>query len=520
MEITQTQSAGLTREFKVVVAAKDIEEKLNIRLAEVQGMVNLPGFRPGKVPLTLVKKRFGASVMGEVLEQVVQDSSSQALTENNVRPAMQPQIEIEKFDEGADLEYKLKVEVMPEIVPVDFSTIEVERESAEIGEDEIEQAMSRIAEQNQQTKPVEKKRAVKSGDVVVIDFTGKLEGKDDDRLKGEGARLTLGSNTFIAGFEDQLVGAKPGETREVKVSFPEEYGNTELAGKEAVFTVEVKELHEPIPVEMNDEFAKNLGFDDLEGVKAAIRQQIESEYKQAARTKVKRRLLDKLAESHSFEVPQGMLDAEYETIVRQVAGEDHNHDHTHDHDHDHDHGHDHDHDHAHGHEHHHHAVDEKLSDEEKAEYRTIAERRVRLGLLLSEVGRLNNIDVGDDEVQRAMIQEASRYPGQERQVVEFYRGNPQALANLRAPLFEEKIIDFILEMAQVSEKTVTPEELFKPIDEDGEEAEDGKKKPAKKAAAKKTKAADTDAKADKDAKDDGAEAKPKKPAKKAAAKSE
>ena len=546
MEITQTQSAGLTREFKVVVAAKDIEEKLNIRLAEVQGMVNLPGFRPGKVPLTLVKKRFGASVMGEVLEQVVQDSSSQALAENNVRPAMQPQIEIEKFDEGADLEYKLKVEVMPEIVPVDFSTIEVERETAEIAEEEIEQAMSRIAEQNQQTKPVEKKRAVKSGDVVVIDFTGKLEGKDDDRLKGEGARLTLGSNTFIAGFEDQLVGAKPGETREVKVTFPEEYGNAELAGKEAVFTVEVKELHEPIPVEMNDEFAKSLGFDDLEGVKAAIRQQIEGEYKQAARTRVKRRLLDKLAESHSFEVPQGMLDAEYETIVRQIAGADHDHAHDHDHDHDHDHAHDHDHDHAHDHDHDHdhahdhdhdhdhdhghdhdhkHAVDEKLNDEEKSEYRTIAERRVRLGLLLSEVGRLNNIDVSDEEVQRAMIQEASRYPGQERQVVEFYRGNPQALANLRAPLFEEKIIDFILEMAKVSEKTVTAEELFKPIDEDGEEAGADKKKPAKKAAAKKTKAADKDAKADAkdtkaDAKDEAAEAKPKKPAKKAAAKSE
>ena len=520
MEITQTQSAGLTREFKVVVAAKDIEEKLNIRLAEVQGMVNLPGFRPGKVPLTLVKKRFGASVMGEVLEQVVQDSSSQALAENNVRPAMQPQIEIEKFDEGADLEYKLKVEVMPEIVPVDFSTIEVERETAEIAEDEIEQAMSRIAEQNQQTKPVEKKRAVKSGDVVVIDFTGKLEGKDDDRLKGEGARLTLGSNTFIAGFEDQLVGAKPGDTREVKVTFPEEYGNAELAGKEAVFTVEVKELHEPIPVEMNDEFAKSLGFDDLEGVKAAIRQQIEGEYKQAARTRVKRRLLDKLAESHSFEVPQGMLDAEYETIVRQIAGADHDHAHDHDHDHDHGHDHDHDHDHAHDHDHghHKHAVDEKLNDEEKAEYRTIAERRVRLGLLLSEVGRLNNIDVSDEEVQRAMIQEASRYPGQERQVVEFYRGNPQALANLRAPLFEEKIIDFILEMAKVSERTVTAEELFKPIDEDGEEAGADKKKPAKKAAAKKTKAADKDAKAD--AKDEAAEAKPKKPAKKTAAKSE
>lgn len=507
MEITQTQSAGLTREFKVVVAAKDIEEKLNIRLAEVQGMVNLPGFRPGKVPLTLVKKRFGASVMGEVLEQVVQDSSTQALAENNVRPAMQPQIEIEKFDEGADLEYKLKVEVMPEIVPVDFSTIEVERETAEVSEEEIERAMSRIAEQNQQTKPVEKKRAVKSGDVVVIDFTGKLEGKEDDRLKGEGARLTLGSNTFIAGFEDQLLGAKPGETREVKVTFPEEYGNAELAGKEAVFTVEVKELHEPIPVEINDEFAKSLGFDDLAGLKAAIRQQIEGEYKQAARTKVKRRLLDKLAELHSFEVPQGMLDAEYETIVRQVVGAEHDHDHDHDHD----------------HGHHHHAVDEKLSDEEKAEYRAIAERRVRLGLLLSEVGRLNNIDVGDDEVQRAMIQEASRYPGQERQVIEFYRGNPQALANLRAPLFEEKIIDFILEMAKVTEKTVTPEDLFKPIDEDGEQAGGGKKKPAKKAAAKKAKAADKDAKeaaAAPAAEDDSAEAKPKKAAKKAAAKSE
>ncbi|KZD09872.1 trigger factor [Oceanibaculum pacificum] len=518
MEITETNSSGLIREYKVVVAAKDIEQKMNVRLAEVQGMVNLPGFRPGKVPLSLVKKRFGPSVMGEVLEQVVQDSSTQAMSERDVRPALQPKIEITKFDEGADLEYTMKVEVMPEITPVDFSSIEVERETAEVAADEVEKALGRIAEQQQQTNKVEDVRPVKSGDVVVIDFTGKLEGKDDDRLKGEGARLALGSNSFIAGFEDQVVGAKVGETREVKVSFPEDYGNADLAGKEAVFTVEVKELHEPIPVELNDEFAKNMGFDGLDSVKKAIREQIEGEYKQAARTRVKRRLLDKLADAHSFEVPEGMLEAEYEAIVKQLADSE-GHDHAHDHDHDHDHhGHDHDHDHHdhdhhdhdHDHAHHHHAVDEKLSDEEKAEYRGIAERRVRLGLLLSEVGRMNNITVGEDEVQRAMFQEASRYPGQERQIVEYFRSNPQAQASLRAPLFEDKIIDFILEMAKVSEKTVTPEELFKPIEEEGEDASSEKKKPAKKAAAKK-------AKSDDDAK---AEDKPKKPAKKAAAKSE
>ncbi|MBU2089296.1 MAG: trigger factor, partial [Alphaproteobacteria bacterium] len=480
MEITETQSSGLTREFKVVVAAKDIEEKLNLRLNEVQGMVNLPGFRPGKVPLALVKKRYGPSVMGEVLEQVVQDSSAQAMSERDVRPAMQPKIEITKFDEGADLEYTMKLEVLPEISPVDFSTIAVERETAEVAADEVEKALGRISEQQQQTNKVEEVRPVKTGDVVVIDFTGKLEGKADDRLNGEGARLALGSNSFIAGFEDQLVGAKVGETRTVKVTFPDEYGNAELVGKKAVFTVEMKELHEPVPVELNDEFAKNMGFDDLEAVKKAIREQMEGEYKQAARTKVKRRLLDKLSDAHSFEVPAGMLEAEYEAIVRQLTeaegkdAHDHDHDHDHhdhDHDHDHDHhGHDHDHDHHghdHGHDHaHHHAVDEKLSDEDKAEYKGIAERRVRLGLLLSEVGRLNNITVSDEEVQRAMFQEASRYPGQERQVVEYFRSNPQAQASLRAPLFEDKIIDFILEMAKVSEKKVTPDELFKPI-EDG-----------------------------------------------------
>ncbi|MBX6368547.1 MAG: trigger factor [Rhodospirillales bacterium] len=436
MQITETSADGLKREYKVVIAAADIAQKVDARLSELGRNVRLPGFRPGKVPMSMLKKRYGAHVMGEVLEQAVGDSSAQAMRERGLRPALQPRIEIVSFEEGADLEYKMNVELLPDITPTPLSEIELERLKPEIADSEVDRQLERIAENNRKTTPVD--RPAESGDAVVIDFVGRIGGVEFPGGKGENHTLRLGSNQFIAGFEDQLVGAKAGEKRVVKVSFPKEYGNEELAGKEAEFEVEVKEVRAFEPGGVDEDLAQRIGFDSLDELKKTVREQLERDFAQLARQKLKRRVLDALAARHDFPVPTGMVDLEFETIWKQLEEERKRNPES--------------------------ASEDagKSEDELKAEYRKIAERRVRLGLLLSEIGRQNNIQVTNEEVNRAIVQEARRFPGQERQVVEFYRKNPDALANLRAPIYEDKVIDFIVEMAKVTDKPVSPEELLKP----------------------------------------------------------
>lgn len=436
MQITETNAEGLKREFTVTVASNDIEKKMQDRLTEIGRTIRLPGFRPGKVPMPVLRKRYGASVMGEVLEKAVSDSSAQAMRDHNLRPALQPKIEIVSFKEGADLEYKMAVELLPEIKPIDFAEIQLERLRPEIPEDEIDKAVQRIAEPNRKSEPVDRPAA--TGDVVVIDFVGKVDGKEFPGGSAQGHSLELGSSRFIPGFEDQLIGAKAGEHRVVKVTFPAEYGSEELAGKEAEFTVDVKEVREKQPIAIDDDMAKEMGFDALEGLRKAVREQLERDYGGLARQRLKRALLDQLAAKHDFPVPPGMVDLEFDTIWKQFQeAREQNKD----------------------------AVDEdvgKSDDELKTEYRAIAERRVRLGLLLSEVGRANAITVNQDEVNRALGEEARRHRGYEKQVVEFYRNNPEALANLRAPIFEDKVVDFITEMATVADKTVSIADLLKP----------------------------------------------------------
>lgn len=436
MQITETSADGLKREYKVVIAAADIAQKVDARLSELGRNVRLPGFRPGKVPMSMLKKRYGAHVMGEVLEQAVGDSSAQAMRERGLRPALQPRIEIVSFEEGADLEYKMNVELLPDITPAPLAEIELERLKPEIPESEIDRQLERIAENNRKTTPVD--RPAESGDAVVIDFVGRVGGVEFPGGKGENHTLRLGSNQFIAGFEDQLLGAKAGEKRIVKVTFPKEYGNEELAGKEAEFEVDVKEVRAFEPGGVDEDLAQRIGFDSLEELKKTIREQLERDFAQLARQKLKRQVLDALAARHDFPVPSGMVDLEFETIWKQLEEERKRNPES--------------------------ASEDagKSEDELKAEYRKIAERRVRLGLLLSEIGRQNNIQVTNEEVNRAIVQEARRFPGQERKVVEFYRNNPDALANLRAPIYEDKVIDFIVEMAKVTEKPVSPEELLKP----------------------------------------------------------
>jgi trigger factor len=446
MQVTETLAEGLKRQFKIVLPATDIDSKVEGRLRQLSTTVKIPGFRPGKVPLAMMKKRYGSSVMGEVLEQAVQDSSNQALADRGLRPATQPKIEVTSFAEGTDLEYTMAIELLPEIAPMDFGKIELDRPKAEASEDEVQKALERLASQRQGSKPVAEERPAQSGDILVIDFVGRVDGEEFAGGKGEDHSLTLGSNSFIPGFEDQLIGAKPGETREVTVKFPDEYRAEALAGKDASFTVTVKELREPEPAKLDEDFAKQIGFEAMQGLRDAVKAQIEQEYGSASRLKVKRQLLDRLAEAHDFPVPDSMVDGEYEAIWKQVSeareqGK----------------------------------LDEddknKSEDELKAEYRGIAERRVRLGLLLAEVGRANNIKITDEEVRRALFEEARRYPGQERQVLEFYRKTPAAMESLKAPIYEEKVIDFILEIAKVNDRVVSPEELFA---EDEESSADGK----------------------------------------------
>ena len=457
MQVTETQTEGLKREFKVVIAANDIEEKLQHRLLELGSSVKVPGFRPGKVPVQVLKQRFGRSVLGEVVERAVTDGSSQALSERGLRPATQPKIEITAFDEGGDLEFTMALELLPDIQPMEFKDLELKRYKVQVGDAEVDQALEQIAGSRKESRPLAKPRKAKSGDVLVIDFAGTVGGEALPGMAAEDHHLELGSNAFIQGFEDQLVGAAVDEERTVTVRFPDEYVNDKLAGQEAVFEVKVKEVRETVPATLDDDLAKSMGAESLDDMKAKIREQIGGEYDQASRTLLKRSLLDQLAEAHDFGVPAGMVDIEFQTIWPHVEKdlkegsldpEDQG----------------------------------KSEDELKAEYRDIAERRVRLGLLLSEIGRLNNIEVAQDELNRAVAMEARKHPGQEREVFEYFQKQPEAMANLRAPLFEDKVVDFIVEMAQAQEKSVTADELRAELEGGPASAEDGGKKAAKKPA--------------------------------------
>jgi trigger factor len=435
MNVTETAHEGLSRTWRVVVPATEIDANVDQRLSEISKTIKLPGFRPGKVPMSLVKKRYGSSVMGEVLEKTVQDSSSKLLQDHDVRPALEPKIEVVSFAEGTDLEYTMAVEALPDIEPADLTGLSLERVVAPVEDKAVDEAIDRIANNNRDFEPVKKKRAAKKGDQLIIDFAGTVDGEARPGMDGKDYPLELGAGNFIPGFEDQLVGIKPDETKTITVTFPEQYHAAELAGKEAQFEVTAKELRAPVKTEVNDEFAKKLGLTDLETLKRMAREQIEGEHGRMTRLKLKRSLMDALAERHDFPVPQGMVDLEFEAIWKQVQAE---------------------------------LTEEekaKPEDEVKAEYRAIAERRVRLGLLLSEIGKRNTIQVTQEELNRGLIAEARRYPGQEREVLDAYRNNPRALDALRAPIYEDKVVDHILGTVTLTDRAVTPEELAREDDE-------------------------------------------------------
>jgi len=434
MQITEVSASGLKREYKVVIAAAALETTVNQKLEGLRERVNMPGFRPGKAPAALIKKQYGKAMLGEVMEEQVNTALQKAIEDNKLRPAMQPKVDIVSFDEGKDLECTIAIEVLPEIEPGDFKKVKLERLVVEPGDAEVDEFLTRLSEQQKTYEKVE--RAAQTGDQMVIDFVGSVDGVKFEGGAADDYPLVLGSNSFIPGFEEQLVGAKAGDSVAVKVTFPEAYGNADLAGKAAEFACTVKEVRGGAAVTLDDEFAKRFGLASFQELKDNIKRDLGQEYKGMARLKMKRSLLDQLAEQHSFPVPESMVEMEFGQIWGEVGADK--------------------------------ARLEaelkeegKTEDELKADYRGIAERRIRLGLLLSEVGRVNNIEVKQDEITRAMIEQARRFPGQERQVMEYFQKNPEAAQSLRAPIFEDKVVDFIIEMADVTEKTVTKEELQK-----------------------------------------------------------
>jgi trigger factor len=449
MQVKETSADGLKRAYDVVVEAAEIEQRVDKRLDELKKTIKMPGFRPGKVPVTLLKKQYGRSVMGEVLEQAVNEGSQQAINDNELKPALRPKIEVKSFEDGKDLEFSMELEVLPDVPSVDLKVIELTRLKAGVTDEAMTEALDNFGKRFQEYEPPAKARKSKDGDRVTIDFVGKLDGEEFEGGKADDFPLVLGSGSFIPGFEDQLTGKKADEEVEVKVTFPESYGAENLAGKDAVFDVKIKEIAEPKPVELTDDLAKGQGFDDLEALKTAIRENMEREYGSVARARVKRSLLDHLADNVKFDVPAGMVDLEFEAVWKQIEEElKKNPDQT-----------------------------DKSEDELKAEYKDIAERRVRLGLILSDIGQANELQVEQGELQQAMFEQARRYPGQEKQVFDYFQKNPQAIEQLRAPIYEDKVVDFILEMAKVEDKDVSVEELMKDPDEaDDESAPQAKEK--------------------------------------------
>lgn len=448
MQVTETVANGLKRELKVIIPQGELGQRFASRLDEVQGQVQLKGFRKGKVPVAHVKKLYGRSLMAEVLEQTLNETSRKAVSDRKERPAAQPDIklpedkdEIERVLSGqSDLAFTMSYEALPEIVIADLAGLKLEQEVADVAPESVEKALGELLD-NSTRYEVEADRAGEDGDRLTIDFVGSIDGTEFEGGKGDGVELVLGKSRFIPGFAEGLLGAKAGEQRDVKARFPDDYPEKSLAGKDAVFAITVKEVAKAVRPALDDEFAKTLGAESVDKMRELVRGRIAGEYATIARQKLKRQILDALDSAHTFDLPQSLVDSEFEGVWRQVtqgleqSGKTF-------------------------------ADEGRSEDDAKAEYRKLAERRVRLGLLIGEIGQKNEIDVSQDELRRALMEQARRYPGQEKFVYEYYQKNPQALMELRAPIFEDKVIDLILGKSTPSERKVSVEELLKPVDGD------------------------------------------------------
>lgn len=488
MQVIETLAEGLKRELKVVIPAKDMEARMNERLADAKDKVRINGFRPGKVPVSHLKKMYGKSIMAELVNEIVRDKPTEILSGRGEKSATQPEIAMTE-DEAeadkilaaqADFEFTVAYEVIPAIELKDVSGIKVTREVVEIEEAEVTEQIMRIAE-SAKTYETKKGKAA-NGDRVTMDYLGKVDGEAFDGGKAEDAELVLGSNRFIPGFEDQLVGVKAGDEKAITVTFPADYPAENLAGKEAVFDIKVKDVASAAAVEINDDLASKLGVESADKLKQIVRSQIEAQFGGMTRQKIKRQILDQLDEMYQFDTPQRLVDAEFENIWRQIntdlaqAGKT--------------------------------FADEDTTEEEaRVEYRKLAERRVRLGLVLSEIGEKAGVQVSDEEMQRSLFEQLRQFPGQEKEIMDYFQKTPGAAASLRAPIFEEKVVDHLLSEVAVTDKTVSKEELM--ADDEDSDSE----KPAKKAAPKKKAAAKAEAAEGEEA----PAAKKKAPAKKKAA---
>lgn len=460
MQVKETLSDGLKREYQVTLPLSELDDRATQRLDEIKDRVKLDGFRPGKVPMPHLKRVYGRSVMGEVIEQAISEANSKIVSDGGFRLAMQPQIKLASEDEAAvreimegkaDLSYTVAMEILPKIELADFRNIKLERPVAPVEDKDIQDALDKIADANRNFADKEGKAA--SGDRVTMNFKGTLDGVPFEGGSADEVPLVLGSNSFIPGFEDQVVGMAKGETRKIKVTFPKNYGAEHLAGKDAEFEVHVTAIAGPEAVSINDDFAKGLSLENLDKLKAQVKERLEREYSAVSKSKLKRALLDALDKAHKFDVPPTLVEQEFNGIWDSVRQELEKQGSTF-------------------------ADEGKTEDEAKEEYKKIADRRVRLGLVLGEVGEKNAIKVSDDELSRAIVDRARQYPGHEQKVFEQIRNSPDMIAAIRAPLFEEKVVDYILELAAVSDKPVTREQLVAEDDEDeGEEKKkSGKKK--------------------------------------------
>jgi len=448
MQVNETLAEGLKHEFQISIPAAEIDAKVNERLANLKDKVRINGFRPGKVPVAHLKKIYGRSVAAEALDDVIRETNQQVFNERGFRLANEPKLtmptdqkEVESVLDGkSDLNYSVAIEVVPPITLADFKTFKVEKPVAEVTDADIDEAIKRIADQNRSYAAKAEGAKAESGDRVTVAFKGTIDGVAFDGGTGSDIPVVIGSNTFIPGFEDQLIGIGAGETRTLKVAFPKNYTAENLAGKDAEFETTASLIEAPQETKVDDEFAKTLGLESLDKVKEIMRERLTQEFAGATRQKLKRELLDRLDESHKFDPPQSLVEDEFKLMWESIKSEMESQSRT--------------------------FADENTTEEAaKEDYRKIADRRVRLGLVLSEIGEKNKITVTDDEVSRAVIERARQMPGREKEVWDYYRNNANALAQLRAPIFEDKVIDFILELANVTEKKVSREDLFKEEDE-------------------------------------------------------
>ena len=443
MQVTETLNDGLKRGYKMVLTAQDLDEKVTAKLKEAQPEIELKGFRKGKVPLPLLKKQFGSRVLGEAMQESVDEAMKAHFAETGERPAFEPDVKManEAWKEGDDVEIDLSYEALPDIPEVDLGALKLERMVIKADEPAVDEALKSLAENAQDFADRDEEAPAEEGDQVVVDFMGRVDGEPFEGGAAEDYPLTLGSNSFIPGFEEQLVGVRAGEETAVTVRFPEDYGAEHLAGKDAVFDCTVKAVKAPVAAEIDDDLAQKYGADDLDGLKQQIRERLEQEYAGAARAILKRKVLDALDEMVSFDLPPSMVQAEAKQIAHQLMHEENPEMEGHDH----------------------------AEPEPTEEHMTLAERRVRLGLLLAELGQKAEVEVSDAEMTQAVMTQARQYPGQEREFFEFVQKNPQMREQLRAPIFEDKVIDYVVELAEVTDREVAKDELEKAIEEMNDE---------------------------------------------------